>query len=136
MTANEISDKISTFERELADIAVRIRNAEEIIRQLQCLKDSCVDYQEEFENHKHRRIQRMEELMNVWGQDKFIGEYADAMNELLTGNEYLCAYNQGDTAIFDIECEIRKQRLIVSECSGEQNRLSQNIIRWKRELEM
>ena len=64
MTANEISDKISTFERELADIAVRIRNAEETIRQLQCLKDSCVDYQEEFENHKHRRIQRMEYAVN------------------------------------------------------------------------
>lgn len=126
--------EISSIERDIADIAVRICDAEKSIRQLQHLKECCTDYLSAFEDFQYTRKQRVKELLHVEGQDKLIGDYADVMDGILMGDEYRYAYVEADAAVSDIEDEIKKQELIISECRQQQSALHQNITCWKREL--
>lgn len=134
MTKYEINHRILGYERELADLSTQIRSTEKSIRQLQRLKQYCEDYQGEFERFRCSRREKVEKLLNVTGQDKLTGNYADAMDEILTGDQYLHASDEAAAAVFDIECEIRKQQHIMGECTEQKSRLSQDIAYWKRKL--
>lgn len=134
MVEYEITNKLYQLEGDMIELETRIDNASESIKQLECLKACCVDYQNEFYNYKYDRSQKVEELLNIIGQDTLIRGYTNMIDELLVGKEYLSAYSEADMALADIEHEISRQRLIVSECTVEKNKLSGKITYWEREL--
>lgn len=134
MVEYEITNKMYQIEGEMKELETRIYNASQSIKRLECLKACCVDYQNKFQDWKHDKNQKVEVLLNVSGQDVLIRKYIDMMEELLTGNEYLYAYLEADMALADIEHEISRQRLIISECTVEKNALSGKITHWEREL--
>lgn len=93
-----------------------------------------MDYLRAFEDCKYNRKQKVKDLLCVEGQEKLIGDYTDVMEEILMGSEYLCAYDGAETAVYDIECEIEKQELFISEYREQQISLQHSVVYWKREL--
>lgn len=134
MVEYEIINKLYQLEGDMIELETRIDNASESIKQLECLKACCVDYQNEFCDCKYDRSQKVEELLNIIGQDTLIRGYTNMIDELLVGKEYLSAYSEADMALADIEHEISRQRLIISECTVEKSKLSGKITYWEREL--
>lgn len=134
MTKNEINQKISQLERNIADAEKRKAEAEKNICQLNALNASCNDYQAEFESARTARKIKREDINQISGQARFVGAYDGVLGDLLDGSEYMGAYGSMDTAKSEISREIERQRQIINECNSQIAGFNSSISYWRQEL--
>lgn len=134
MTKSEISYQISRMERDISGVENRKAEAEKNIRQLAVLSACCNDYQAELESARTIRKMRLEEFNEILGQARLVGAYGGVMEELVDGSEYINAYGSMDTAKFEIDREIEKQKQIINECNSQITGFNSSLSYWRQQL--
>ena len=134
MTKSEINQKIFQLERDIADTEKRKAETEKNIRQLNVLNARCNDYQAEFESVRIARKIKRENIIQISGQEKFVGAYDGILGELLDGSEYIGAYGSMDTVKSEIGREIERQRQIINECNSQIASFNSSISYRRQEL--
>lgn len=135
MTNDEIYQRISQLEGEIAAAEQRIMEAEKNIRQLTLLRTSCNGYQEEVGYSKDKRKRNREDFMGILDQDNLVDAYGYILKEILDGAVYNNAYQHIDEVKAEIEREIERQNMIISNCRSEMSRLNSSIDSLRQELE-
>lgn len=133
MTEYEISQKISQLERDIAGARAKIANAESSIYQLNSLKNSCMDHQTDFGDYRRRRKTRLTDSCKISGQQRMIGIYEGALEELLNGIKYINANGNLDSARTEIEQEIEKQKLIINGYNSQIEGWNNSMNYWRQQ---
>lgn len=134
MTEYEIRNNIRYNEELVDDCQSKIRELEEQIDSLECLKSKFLTLQTNFGDRQDARKRGLSGIFNKTGQMRIASRYYSGMNDLLNGTEFMNAYNGLSDAKDAIVQELNKIYTKKDDLSGELNYRKQRITYWKTQL--
>ncbi len=127
MTDNEIHQRISQLEGEIAATEQRIAEAEKNIRQLTALQKKCNDYHTEVGDSKSKRKAKREDFIGILNQDHLVDAYGCVLDDILNGEVYNSASHNMDEIKTEVGREIERQHATISSCRSKISRLNSSI---------
>ena len=135
MTDNDINQRISQLQGEIAAAERRIAEAEKNIQQLTALKTSCHDYQTEVGHSKDKRKTKREDVKGIVYQTNLKDTYGYVLDDILNGVVYGGAYQNMDEIKTEVGREIERQQAVISSCRSEISRLNSSIDSLRQAME-
>lgn len=134
MTEHEIKIKIRKNEDMVDSCQSRIRELEEQIDNLECLRSKFSTLQTNFGDRQDIRKRGMSGVFGKTAQMKIASRYYAGMNDLLNGSEFMNAYNGLSDAKDTIVREIDRIYTQKDDLTGELNYRKQRITYWETQL--
>jgi chromosome segregation ATPase len=134
MSESNIRNKIYQYEKDIDLYYSKIKKLEQDISELEDLKSKYSSYQREFEMHQSKRKNTLENVKENRVSAKIVSKYYEGMQQLLTGNDFLNAYNGLDNVKTVINSKIQNMLDEIDSYRAKIRSCNDNISYLKSEL--
>lgn len=134
MTEQEIKSNIRYNEELVEPYQGQMRELEEQISSLECLKNKFTTLQTNFGSRQDARKRCLSSVSSRVSQIKIASRYYSGMNDLLNGTEFINAYNGLEDAKGTITRELDRIYMQLDDLSGKLNYRTQRITYWRTQL--
>ncbi len=134
MDKHEIMRKVGQLQENIIDLKRHIISVEKKIKQLTFLKEGLSNFQKSFIASQERRLQGLDMLCNILGQNRFVENYFDSMEEIIRGGEYKFVYNEIGVVMSNVDFEIARQIEKINDLEINISSINNKICYWKSQM--